>query len=58
MKYERYVDGVLVETFTPPEGVTLMDCFHPLLAAQFIEVVDPVTAPEEPTEAPTEALAA
>lgn len=29
MKYGRFINGILVETFIPPEGVKIEDCFHP-----------------------------
>jgi hypothetical protein len=66
MKYARIVDNKVWETFTPPTGVDISECFVPELVAQFIEIADEVeqnwtvenglfTAPEvviieEPTE--------
>ena len=35
MKYARIVDSVVVETFTPPEGFVLDECFTAELVAQF-----------------------
>lgn len=37
MKYARIVDNKVHETFTPPTGVDIADCFVPELVAQFIE---------------------
>jgi hypothetical protein len=37
MKYARIVDNKVHETFTPPTGVDITDCFTPELVAQFIE---------------------
>ena len=62
MKYARIVDNKVWETFTPPTGVDISECFTPELVAQFIECPLEVeqnwtiengvfTAPiEEPTE--------
>jgi hypothetical protein len=36
--YARIQNGVVVELFTPPPGVTLAECFHADVAAQFVEV--------------------
>lgn len=37
MKYARIVNNKVVETFTPPTGVDISECFVPELVAQFIE---------------------
>ena len=37
MKYARIVDNKVWETFTPPTGVDISECFTPELVAQFIE---------------------
>ena len=37
MKYARIVDNKVYETFTPPTGVDISECFTPELVAQFIE---------------------
>ena len=37
MKYARIVDNKVYETFTPPTGVDISDCFTAELVAQFIE---------------------
>jgi len=37
MKYARIVDNKVWETFTPPVGVDISDCFTAELVAQFIE---------------------
>lgn len=42
MKYGRIVEGVVAETFTPPAGVKITDCFHPSLV--FIPVDSDVEA--------------
>jgi hypothetical protein len=44
MKYARIVDEIAIETFEPPEGVQIEDCFHPSLVAQFVQVPDEVVA--------------
>ena len=36
--YARSVSGIVVETFTPPDGVVIADCFTPDLVAQFVAV--------------------
>jgi hypothetical protein len=36
--YARVVSDVVVETFTPPGGLTISDCFTAAVAAQFIPV--------------------
>lgn len=38
--YARVVDGTVFETFTPPEGLDIADCFHKDIAAQFVAVPD------------------
>lgn len=43
MKYARIFENVALEIFTPQEGFTLADSFHPDIAAQFEEVPDEVT---------------
>jgi hypothetical protein len=66
MKYARIVDNKVWETFTPPTGVDISECFTPELVAQFVECpdnveqnwtvengtfIEPVIIPiEEPTE--------
>lgn len=35
MNYARFQDGVVAEIFTLPKGMTLADCFHRDVAAQF-----------------------
>lgn len=42
MKYARIVDNTVYETFTPPIGVDISECFTPELVAQFIECPDNV----------------
>lgn len=42
MKYSRIVDNKVYETFTPPTGVDISECFTPELVAQFIECPDNV----------------
>lgn len=37
MKYARIVDGKVWETFIPPTGVDISECFVPELVSQFIE---------------------
>lgn len=39
MKYARFVNDIAVEFFTPPEGFSIEQCFHPDLVKQF-ELVD------------------
>ena len=34
----------MLEVFTPPEGFTLAECFHPVIVAQFVEVPQNVEA--------------
>ncbi len=40
MKYGRIINAVVIETFTPPAGFTIADCFHPDVG--FVEVPDDV----------------
>ena len=42
MKYGRIINAVVVETFTPPAGFTISDCFHPDVG--FVEIPDDVEA--------------
>lgn len=42
-KYARLEGNVVQETFTPPDGFKLSDCFHADVAAMF------VTCPQEVT---------
>lgn len=45
MKYARILsNNTVIETFTPPTGFSLADCFHPSIASQFVEVSDGVEA--------------
>lgn len=37
-KYARIEGGTAVEVFTPPDGFELGECFHPEVAALFVEV--------------------
>ncbi len=37
-EFARVVAGVVVETFTPPSGQSLADCFHADIAASFTQV--------------------
>jgi hypothetical protein len=41
--YARIQNNVAVEVFVPHEGFTLLECFHPDVAAIFNEVPDSVT---------------
>lgn len=43
-KYGRVVNDVVQETFTPPEGLDIEQCFHPNVAAQFQSVPEEVEA--------------
>lgn len=36
MKYARFHDNTIVEVFTPPEGFTIEQCFHP--SVLFVEI--------------------
>ena len=38
--YARVVDNVAVELFTPNEGFTIDESFHPIVRAMFQEVPD------------------
>lgn len=40
MKYARFVNDIAVEFFTPPEGFTIEQCFHPDVVKQFEPVED------------------
>lgn len=42
MKYARILENIAIETFEPPEGVPIADCFHPDLVVQFVQVPDEV----------------
>lgn len=42
MKYARVIDSIVQETFVPPSGFEIGDCFHPDLCAQFEQVGDEV----------------
>jgi hypothetical protein len=45
MKYARISsNNTVIETFTPPTGFSLADCFHTSIASQFVEVSDEVEA--------------
>jgi len=44
MNYARIIDEVAIETFMPPEGTPIEDCFHPSLVAEFVQVPDEVVA--------------
>lgn len=45
MKYARISsNNTVIETFTPPTGFSVADCFHPSIASQFVEVPDAVEA--------------
>ena len=35
MKYARVVESIVQEVFTPPEGLTINDCFTPQVVALF-----------------------
>jgi len=69
MRYVRVVNNVAVEIYDTPEGVSIVDCFYPTIAVQFVEASESVvvgstlnadgswTSPqtEQPTvESPTE----
>lgn len=41
--YARVIDNTAIEVFTPPDGFTIDDCFHPDVAALFEVVPDSVT---------------
>ena len=38
MNYARIIENVAVEVFTPPDGLSLAECFHPDIAAAFVQV--------------------
>jgi hypothetical protein len=40
--YARVQDGIVLELFTPPDGVLITECFMPDLAATFMPVPDGV----------------
>lgn len=42
-QYARIHDAIVIELFTPPDGVPLEDCFVPEIAAQFVPVSGDVT---------------
>lgn len=42
MKYARVVNSIVVETFVPPSGVDISECFHSDVRAQFEVVADEV----------------
>lgn len=42
--YAHVINGVVVETFTPPAGVPISDCFVPTIAAAFVPVPNGVNA--------------
>lgn len=42
MKYARIIDTLVIETFTPPAGVPIEECFTPEIVAQFKPVPDEV----------------
>ena len=42
--YARIVNGVAVEVFSPPEGFTIEECFHPDVVVQFTECPLNITA--------------
>lgn len=44
MKYARIVNGVVSETFVPPDGFSLRDCFEPGHASEFEEAPESVQA--------------
>lgn len=59
--YARVVDNIAVELFTPQEGYTIDESFHPIVRAMFFEVPDGTVVnsvwdgakwvpPEEPNE--------
>lgn len=43
-KYARVKNNIALEVFTPMDGFTLAESFHPTIASQFIEVTDDVVA--------------
>ena len=44
--YARIQNGTIQELFTPPAGTTLAQCFHPDVAAQFVDVTTVTPAPQ------------
>lgn len=42
MKYARVSNSLVQETFVPPIGVSIDECFHPSLRVQFENVPDNV----------------
>lgn len=44
--YARIANGAVVETFSPPMGFTLAECFTTALAAQFIDVTGTSPPPQ------------
>lgn len=45
MKYARLnSDNTVIETYVPPTGVAITECFTPEIAQQFIQVSDEVEA--------------
>lgn len=42
-KYARIINNTVIETFTPPLGVDISDCFTAELVAQFIECPEQVS---------------
>jgi hypothetical protein len=42
MKYARIVDNIVLETFIPPVGVDIYECFTPEIVSQFIECPEEV----------------
>lgn len=42
MKYARIADNRVIETFTPPQGIDISECFTAELVAQFKQVPDEV----------------
>lgn len=42
MKYARVIDSIVVETFTPPSGFTIEECFTPQVVAMFEECPEEV----------------
>jgi hypothetical protein len=45
-KYARIANGKVVEFFSPPAGITLAQCFHPKVAAQFVDVTNAAPPPQ------------
>lgn len=42
MKYARVVNSIVQETFVPPSGFGINECFHPDLCSQFEAVGEEV----------------